>query len=280
MFRPRLTCRRGFTLSQLLVVLALLLILFGLFLPALQKVREAARRAEDSNNLKQICLATINASDTNNGKLAPLAGPYPSSDITTPNNGYGTLFFHILPYIEEDNLYKSSLDGTTYRADTGRVAATVVKVYVSPADPAGGNDPVHNGWLAKSNYAANFQVFGDPAKDSLAGRSRFPASITDGTSNTIFFTQRYQVCGGDPCGWSYDGGTAWTPAFAYLNKGKFQPHPTPEHCDSALAQGLFPGGINVGLGDGSVRFVADAITPQTWWSACTPNGGEVLGSDW
>jgi type II secretory pathway pseudopilin PulG len=280
MSRRRPASRRGLTLFQLLVVLALLAILFALFLPALLRARVAAKRSQDANNLKQICLATINCADTQGGKLPPLAGPYPSADPATPNNGQGTLFFHILPYIEQQNLYKSAFDGKTYRADTGDVQATAVKVYLSDADPDGGKELVHDGWLAKSNYAANFQVFGDPARKSLAGMSRFPASITDGTSNTIFFTQRYQVCNGDPCGWAYDGGTTWVPAFAYLSPGKFQARPAPERCDAALAQGLQPEGIEVGMGDGSTRFVASAVSPQTWWFACTPAGGEVLGPDW
>jgi type II secretory pathway pseudopilin PulG len=272
--------RRGFTLFQLLLLLALLAILFALFLPAVHRARVAARRSQDANNLKQICLATINAADTNAGKLAPLVGPYPAQDPAAANNGYGTLFFHILPYIEAANLYNSTFDGKKYSADTGDVRATVVKVYLSNADPDGGKDPVYDGWLAQCNYAANFQVFGDPSKNSLTGSSRFPASILDGTSQTIFFTQRYQVCNGEPCGWAYDGGTAWVPAFAYLSPGKFQTRPAPEQCDAALAQGLLPEGIEVGMGDGSARFVAATVSPTTWWYACTPAGGEVLGTDW
>jgi type II secretory pathway pseudopilin PulG len=279
MSRPPLADRRGFTLFQLLLVLALLLLLFALLLPAVLKARAAAQRIQDSNNLKQICLATINCADTN-ALLPPAVGPYPNADATAVGNSYGSAFFHILPYIEQDNLYNNAFDGKTRRAEVNGVWTTIVKTYVSPADPGRGKELVHDGWLAKSNYAANFQVFGDPAKNSLAGRARYPASIPDGTSNTIFFSQRYQVCGGDLCAWGYDGGTAWAPAFAYLSKGKFQTLPAAAACDSSLAQGLHPGGILAGLGDGSVRFVASAISPETWWSACTPAGGEVLGPDW
>jgi hypothetical protein len=160
------------------------------------------------------------------------------------------------------------------------VWGTVIKTYVSPNDPGDAKDLIHDGWLAKSNYAANFLVFGDPRTDSLAGQARFPASIPDGTSNTIFFAQRYRLCGSDPCAWGYDGGTAWAPAFAYLRKGKFQTRPAADRCDSALAQGLFPEGINVGLGDGSVRLVAATLSPETWWLACDPADGNPLGIDW
>jgi hypothetical protein len=279
MSSPRAS-RRGLTLFQLLLILALLAILLGFIIPFVLRARLVARGTQDENNLKQLCLATINAADTYGGKLAPLVGPYPGPDITAQGNGYGTVFFHILPYIEQDNVYKSTYDGKTYRADTTGVQATVIKVYLSPLDPGEGKEPVHDGWLAKCNYAANFQVFGDRAKNSLAGQSRFPASIPDGTSNTIFFAQRYQNCNGDPCAWGYDGGTAWTPAFAYLSKGKFQSRPPAETCDSTLAQGLQPEGIHVGLGDGSVRLVGASISPETWWRACHPADGQVLGPDW
>src|SRR5262249_52315668 len=152
---------------------------------------------QDENNLKQLCLATINAADTNGGKLPPLVGPYPGPDSTAQGNGYGSLFFHILPYLEQDNLYKSAYDGKTYRADTTGVQATVVKVSLPPPAPGEGKDPVPAGWLAKCNYPANSQVFGARGKNSLAGQSRFPASIPDGTSNTLFFAQRYQNCNAD-----------------------------------------------------------------------------------
>jgi type II secretory pathway pseudopilin PulG len=278
--RTQTAGRRGLTLFQLLVVLAVLALLLGLLLPAIQRARGSAKRRQDENNIKQICLGTINCADINQGKLPPLAGPYPSPDPATPFNGHGTLFFHILPYIEQQNLYKSALTDKAYRSDAPGLRSTVIKPYVSESDPDGGKDLVHDGWLAKSNFPANFQVFGNPAKNTLAGESRYPASITDGTSNTLFFTQRYQLCNGDPCGWAYDAGTTWAPAFAYLSQGKFQTRPGGELCDSTLAQGLEADGILVGLGDGSVRLVADTVSPQTWWIACTPTGGEVFGPDW
>src|SRR5258707_3889956 len=101
------THHRGFTLFQLLVVLALLLLLFALFFPAVVKVRQAAARNQCSNNLKQICLATVNCADTNNSKLPPLVGTYPNE---ANGHGNGPVFFHILPYIEQENLYKSAAE--------------------------------------------------------------------------------------------------------------------------------------------------------------------------
>src|SRR5712664_615434 len=111
--------RLGFTLIELLVVIAIIAILIGLLVPAVQKVREAAARMSCANNLRQISLATIHQADTYEGKLATGMGMYPNYGPNwngdnwrdVPNSGYGGLFFHILPYIEQDNLYKSSKGG-------------------------------------------------------------------------------------------------------------------------------------------------------------------------
>src|SRR5881394_2320113 len=98
---------RGFTLIELLVVIAIIAILIGLLLPAVQKVREAAARLQCQNNLKQISLGIVNSADTNSGKLPPSVGLYPSSTAAA-GNGDGGMFLHILPYIEQDALYKAS----------------------------------------------------------------------------------------------------------------------------------------------------------------------------
>src|SRR5712691_3599109 len=92
---PSTRARRGFTLIELLVVIA---ILIGLLLPAVQKVREAAARISCANNLKQLGLATHNSNDTM-GRLPPQAGTYGGAF-------YGPLFFHLLPYVEQDNTWK------------------------------------------------------------------------------------------------------------------------------------------------------------------------------
>src|SRR5262249_12209245 len=134
------------------------------------------------------------------------------------------------------------------------------------------------------SYAANFLVFGlvDEAGNplSLQGKNRFPASITDGVSNTIFFAERYQMCNGDVNAWGYYGNYSWSPRFAYGTKARFQLAPAPADCDASVPQTSHATGMNAGLGDGSVRLLSAKLSSATWWHACTPNGGEVLGADW
>ena len=272
--------QRGISLFELLVVLALLALLFALLLPAIFQLRKSAARAQCENNLKQVGIACHNCNDTYN-RLPPLAGYFPVAPAQPGNPATrGTTFFLILPFIEQDNLYKSAMDDRgSFSAWNGGVYSKFIPTYVCNVD---GSAPSHlyDGWLATASYAANFQVFGDRQANTMAGQPRIPATFQDGTSNTIMFAERYQLCGGTPNAWAYDGQSAWTPAFAYASHGRFQAVPAEHQCDPDVAQSPHTGGINACLGDASVRFVSDKVSPRTWWSACTPDGGEVLGPDW
>ncbi len=317
---------RGFTLIELLVVIAIIAILIALLVPAVQKVREAAARADCSNNLKNISLATVHTSDVHK-KMPTGMGMYPQYGPSwgtnaagneiwrdVPNSGYGSLFFHILPFIEQDNLYKQSRGGgggggwaggpQTYSCwaggagtGTGDIINKAVKTYVCASDDTNGDGKRGAGNWGTGSYVYNHQLFRVDWEDY----PRYPATIRDGTSNTIFFAEKYgQPCTWDPwaCSW---GGTTWwewSPRFAHEPTGpasKFLVQPTEAFCRSNMFATSFDGskticqqvavsshtgGMNVGMGDGSVRFVSAGISANTWWAAVTPKGGEVLGSDW
>jgi len=196
--------RQGFTLIELLVVIAIIAVLIGLLLPAVQKVREAAARAKSQNNLKQIALAVHNYNDAYQGKLPAL------TDLGTgaPNGwGLNSLFFNILPYVEQDNVYRLFQKGTAagnalYFNTTGGAAKTIIPTYLSPADSTASNGTtmtgvaeaalnggpaITAGEYATTSYAANGYVF----RSNTGG---LPRTFVDGTSNTIMFAERYQVC--------------------------------------------------------------------------------------
>ena len=284
---------RGFTLIELLVVIAIIAILIGLLLPAVQKVREAAARTQCGNNLKQLSLATIMAADTNSGRLPPSIGLYPSNGSPAANNSDGGIFLHILPYIEQNNLFKASLLNPDTGGRNGGLAAysqwtpvmqnSYVKTYVCPSDPTQGT-----GTPAHASYGVNGQIFRHNYQWGNVGLSSYPASIQDGTSNTIFFTDKLAQCnsGNYPNNYWPD----WGPIISSTDEGdpvgptapifQVQPRGNPAACDGGIASSPHTGGISVAMGDGSVRFIAQGISPLTWWSALTPSGGEVLGSDW
>jgi prepilin-type N-terminal cleavage/methylation domain-containing protein len=178
--RPPATARgAGFTLIELLVVIAIIAILMGLLLPAVQKVRTAAARASGSNNLKQIALACHNYHDVIH--RLPYNGTSSHSWGRPTVAGSGSWAYQILPFIEQDNVWRASTGGN------GNASHNVtVKTYLCPAR---GRPGVKTGGHAEggvTDYSLNCRL-NDSAGGSTgaADRGMTLSTIPDGTSNTI-----------------------------------------------------------------------------------------------
>jgi prepilin-type N-terminal cleavage/methylation domain-containing protein len=243
--------RRGFTLIELLVVIAILAVLIGLLLPAVQKVREAAARAQCANNLKQLGLAVHNYHDAHsalpcgNINTAPFSVPsgVQSHSGTVPTS----LLFDLLPFVEQDGLYQAGL------ANYASASATRLKVFTCPSDPSpfsgfmAGFSPVGGGTLpvpipaAGGNYAGNARCF--PGRGATVSQV-----FQEGTSNTVMLSERLQDCASIF--------HLWPAASEYV---PVKPFPFGTGQSTTTCHGLLsaahPSGLLVGMGDGSVRAV-------------------------
>jgi type II secretory pathway pseudopilin PulG len=252
-----LTRRRGFTPVQLVVLIAILLVVAALGAPLVARIRDAAARTHSENNLKQIGLACHAAHD-NYRSFPPLAGEFA--------NKAGSLHFFILPFIEQGALYNSAKDAVWDNGAWG----TRIDVYLDPRDATAPSGNVFKEWLATTNYPANYMVFGEGGRTLV--------QIPDGTSNTLMFAQRYQICNGAPTAWGYPSLYTWAPMFAFSNQSLFQLAPGQADCDPTRPQAI--GNIMlIGLCDGSVRSVSPRLSATTWANLCDPADGNVLGND-
>ncbi len=259
--------RSGFTLIELLVVLAIIAVLIGLLLPAVQKVREAANRVKCGNNLRQLGLAAHQYHDAHQ-HLPPGVGYYP----TPPNGVFGTYFFHLLPYVEQDNLYRSALgsvpfpppDGpaAVYYPGNNNVYSQRVATFLCPSDPSVGPDgtvTVNGSPFGASCYAPNARVVGPNGPQGMARL----ADITDGTTNTILHAEKYARCSHTAMAPAFrDGGTAW----AYCASDFFPWLPPPMNTPPRA----FPPGFAI------AAFVArgapDAVGPGSIFQPRPPEG--------
>ncbi|VTR96219.1 Uncharacterized protein OS=Blastopirellula marina DSM 3645 GN=DSM3645_19223 PE=4 SV=1: N_methyl_2: SBP_bac_10 [Gemmata massiliana] len=296
--------RSGFTLIEVIVVIAIIAILIGLLLPAVQKVRQAASRMREGNKLRQFALACHSFADAHDGQL-------PNAQAVAPSTGE-SLFQSLFPYLEMGDFGTppTALGGPPWRPSQVRsevdpsfstshgVPSTTLGGFGGDTEPAG-----------DTSYAFNQQVFRRGAT--------LTASLPDGTSQTIAITTHYARCGRTPFTWWMSNPTCYTfvppsggqqvpcwtlpdvPSHANtfaddtmadavppgvskrgeLTVKTFQVLPQLMDCDYRVPQALFPSGLLVALADGSVRMVQVNIETVTFWGTVSPAGGEVLG-DW
>ena len=276
---------RGFTLIELLVVIAIIAVLIGLLVPAVQKVREAAARAECENNVKQMLLGIHDFHETHH--YCPLASGYQGQGQW--NGQYTSLHFQILPFIEQEPLF--NLLPPNGRGED-MLTQPMPKIFHCPSDfSTGPNGSLPgNPSIGLTSYPANAQGFGDQWRGGPF--ARIPANFPDGTSNTVAIAERYGYCNGMPLLWPMAHDEEFCPMFAYnwdyynnwttLNRLDlmFQIRPTAQECDYNTTQTAHTGVMTIGLVDGSVRGVGAGVSLGTWRSAILPDDNTPLGPDW
>jgi prepilin-type N-terminal cleavage/methylation domain-containing protein len=277
--------RRGFTLIELLVVIAIIAILIGLLLPAVQKVREAAARMKCSNQLKQMGLAIHNYNDTNQ--------KFPPAYTNTGGKPNGGLFYFLLPYLEQDNLYNSTTDPVNVPCSPGLVSppdnyvrARPIKAFLCPSANLG-SDGTWSGrtdW-AIGHYGFNYMVFGSPAVsgDGVWDRGLRINTIQDGTTNTVLFAERAGLFSDGTANLWCHGGWNWQymPMFGYGgNYNTFQQAPNQTTALPGYTASPHSTVMNIGLGDGSVRGLSSGVSQLTWQFAIIPDDGNAMPNDW
>lgn len=358
--------RPGFTLIELLVVIAIIAVLIALLLPAVQSAREAARRSQCTNNLKQIGLALHNYESSVSS--FPWTQGQTSARFPTIYNGalpwdapagngdewanFGALAL-MLPYMEQTNTSNSInynfgvaiYDGAPGWAGDDRCQSTAItqtiRSFLCPSDAGRGRNSYRasNGtnwdWWSRSGGA------GALTRPQRGGQTIGTiAGVTDGTSNTIAFFERLRgtgeqeskpgnvFTGGNGATWgmptyvlqnpadfnflrnnvipecqAYARGTAnlgsiwqwgglyWAGGEYTTTVGNFALTPNAKVADCSAwggvgtgigffsARSAHPGGVNVCMGDGSVRFIKDSVSYPTWFALATRAGGEVLSAD-
>ena len=288
---------RGFTLIELLVVIAIIAVLISLLLPAVQSAREAARRAQCTNNLKQLGLAVANYESAN--------GSYPSdsySSATAPSGSPGyypnfSCFVFLTPFLEQQGIYNATnFAWTDYDPYNLTIAGVAINALMCPSDPwhptlISSSTPnagfvettsVPGTWYQQfTSYGANQGTFPGTFQQSY-GQAQFAqyngviyndsstklATITDGTSNTFLFGERAQTLFTqfDPTYQNSDGSWNSHHWFDTMVTTYFPPNVGISNLNVIFTGGyptdaasLHPGGVNFAFCDGSVHFIRNSI---------------------
>ncbi|MFI5460891.1 MAG: DUF1559 domain-containing protein [Isosphaerales bacterium] len=308
---------RAFTLIELVVVIAIIGILAGLLLPAVQSAREAARKSQCASNLSQMGLA-IHSYHDSHGCLPPgwmknfdprYAGLNPPCGPALVDKSFLVL---ILPGVEQSALYNSINQALNIESRENRTIHPVaVSAYACPSDPGSGHarpvamegliqrglaDPGEHLDAVFASYGAclgSFFVAAEPTVDhgcrvdpraitQLNGPFGIApvslASVRDGLGQTAFVAERATAPMREwgetlygRCGWYYTGSLQDTLTTSFFPPNAFRKVDSPF---PSGASSLHPGGLNVLMGDGSVRFIGDTV--NTWPS--DPESGVPVGA--
>jgi type II secretory pathway pseudopilin PulG len=314
------TARRGFTLLDAIVLVAILAALGIILLPAIHRMRDSAQKGETQNNLRKCALGIHNF----HGVLNRIPNAAWRGGIYSNDGEERSMWFHILPFIEQDADYK--LDAV-YK---GNVHNAVVDAYLT-ADDNSKEDKA-----GKINFAGNLRIFGyetltakvansavdgktgNPTGQSLSGKVSGKmksgltlARISDGTSNVIMLATRYRDCGSPVQSTYYSaapngdmlagGGKVASVGVPKAGKGAFfgagshhkasgdsidaiyQVMPKVDKCladDAVFGHSFDEKGLSVAMADASVRSISATISPTTFCRALCPSDGFPLGEDW
>jgi competence protein ComGC len=218
--QPHESRRAGLTLMELIIIMGVIGIIIGLMLPAVRKVREPAMRAKCQNNMKQLALAVHTYASIHGDRLPPAYGRMTMDDRTTAG---GSIYFWLLPYMEQDLLYRAALtNGGGNGSVAGSLQGASIRMFQCPSDPTNGGGFAGSGTGAPSataciSYAANYLIFGhgaaiEPWMPDYTQMPRYTiADIPDGTSNTVMFSEHSAV--------SLDGGIPKTMVYGPDNGG-------------------------------------------------------------
>lgn len=292
--------RNGFTLIELLVVIAIIAVLIALLLPAVQQAREAARRTQCKNNLKQLGIALHSYHDTY--RTLP---PGAIQNFSTTGLNEATWVTMILPYIDQAPLYAMANFSSTFGSPgvNSLVMGQFLPAMLCPSDNDVG---VALGGWARGNYAANSGIgaFISTESPNPPGRTSGPFTMNskvklsdflDGTSNTVLVAELLKVKGDDFRGvMHYPEGPLYqhdrTPNTGVPDEfrgslcisvprapctGTYTAYNNRQIRIAARSNHI--GGVQVLLGDGSGRFVSENINVTTWQSLGTMDKGEVIG---
>lgn len=300
----RLEPLHGFTLVELLVVIAIIGILVALLLPAVQSAREAARRTQCVNYLKQWAIAMHLHTDSH--------GNFPLGSRTNPRQ---TWTMHLWPFVEETALDAANDLNQHFYVPPGTIGGTLdgltgkhVPMYYCPSDSGGSDQTRGNYQRRRGNYVVNWgnstygqadEPFGIAPFSHVNGRRADPrrtkfGQIVDGTSKTLLMSEVHRAWSPDDNDWrgdiQNDDGvcrfhtllTPNTSAPDVISGGWFQKTGDPSmpavagasHAQVSAARSRHPGGVNASMCDGSVRFFANGIALVPWQALGSMNGEE------